>query len=102
GDARALQDHAHEDEERNRDQHFVGHRAEVAVGERSEVGRIEDAEIHAYRAEAERDTGQRKRDREPEHEEADDAKEHQAGEKLADKYRIHLAITPDAPGSGIR
>ena len=41
GDARALQHHAHEDEQRDREQHRVGHHAEDALRQR-----VEEAEVH--------------------------------------------------------
>jgi hypothetical protein len=44
GDLRALQHDAHEDEQRHRDQHLVGHDAEDALREGAEDGEVEDTE----------------------------------------------------------
>ena len=86
---RSLEDNAHEDEERDGDQDLVGHEADIAVGERAEIGWVEDAEPHAHGAEHQRNAGQREGDGKAQHEEADDAEEHRAGENLAQKYWIH-------------
>ena len=59
GDPRALEHHAHEDEQRHRHQRLVGHGAEVAAGQRREDRRVEHAERHAERGEQQGDAGQR-------------------------------------------
>jgi hypothetical protein len=75
---RALQHHAHEDEERHRDQHLVDHVAGVAAGQRAQVRHVEHAELHGDDGEEKRGARQREGHREAQHQKADHAEEHQA------------------------
>jgi hypothetical protein len=91
GDAGAFEHHAHEDEQRHRHQHLVGHGADVAVGERAEVRWIEDAQAHAQGAEDERRAGEAEGDGEAEHQRTDDGEEHHAGQDLSEQDCSHDA-----------
>jgi hypothetical protein len=89
GDLGPLEHHAHEDEERHRDQHLVGHEADVAPCQRTEIGGVEHTQPHAGQPEHQRHAGEGEGHREAQHEEADDAEEHQPGEDLAEEDGIH-------------
>ena len=66
GDAGALEDEAHEDEDRDRHQGLVRHHAEVAGREADQQDRVEVAEQVAEAREQERGAGERESDREAE------------------------------------
>ena len=63
GDARALQHHAHEDEERDGEQHVVGHDAENALRQRAKEREIMTARGRAGGGEEQRHAGKRQRHR---------------------------------------
>ena len=83
GDARALQHHAHEDEERNGEQHVVGHDAVDARRQRREEGNAEMACEDADAEEDQRCTGERERHRKAAHQGRDGADEHDDAEDSA-------------------
>ena len=64
---RALEHHAHEDEQRHRDQHLVDHHAELARRQAGKQMQIEDAE-HGAEQREERRPGEGERDRETQQE----------------------------------
>ena len=70
-DVGALDDVAHEDEQRNRDQHVVRHHRIGALDEQ-----VEDEVAHREVAEEHAERHQRERDREAEHDENDEHPEH--------------------------
>ncbi len=92
GDARLLQHHAHEDEQRDRQQHFVGHDAEDALRQRAENAEVHQAKRVAEPRESQRHPGQRQRDRITGHQRHDDGHDHQNGEGVSQSHQR-------APGS---
>ena len=74
-DVGALDDVAHEHEQRDRDQHVVRHHRIGALDEQ-----VEDQVAHREVAEEHAERHQRERDREPEHDEDDEQGEHQHAE----------------------
>ena len=63
GDLRTLQHHAHEDEQRDRQQHLVGHHPEDALRQRAEQADIHHAGEMADHRERERHAAERERHR---------------------------------------
>jgi hypothetical protein len=80
GQAALLEDGAHQREERNRQQQFVGQDAEdVERQRRHERGR-EPAHVHREEAAAQPECGKREGDREADQQRDDEPREHQRGE----------------------
>jgi hypothetical protein len=61
-----LQHDAHEDEQRDGDQHVVGHDAEDALAQRAEERQVHDAEQPAEEGEQDRHAGKREHHRKAE------------------------------------
>jgi hypothetical protein len=103
GDARALQHHAHEDEQRHRDQHLVGlvHQAEDAVVEGlQEAQRAHHAvadeeallEIRADEGEEQPDAGQRERHRIAAQQQRDGGGEHDQVEMVDEEIHGSASV----------
>ncbi len=82
GNARALEHHAHEDEQRNRQQHIVGHDAEDALRQRAKEREVHHAGQMSGNREGERDAGERERDRIANHQQRAHCDHHGDGEGL--------------------
>ena len=102
GDLRSFEHHPHEHEEWHRHQHLVGHVTNVAVRQRAEVGGIEDPEVHANGAEDQGRPREGEGHREAQQQKADDAYEHEAGEKFSDEDRVHQTASVGCVGSSLR
>jgi hypothetical protein len=91
GDARLLQHHAHEHEQRNRQQHRVCDDAVDAVGQRAENAEAHDAEKMPERGKGERHAGQRQRHWIAGHQRNDDGDDQQDGEGFSERHGTAIA-----------
>ena len=82
GEPAALQDRAHEGEERDRQQQLVGGDAEDALGQRLQQHEVEIAELDGKEAEAQAHRRERERDRIADEQDDDQPREHQRRHQL--------------------
>ncbi len=86
GEAAALQDRAHEGEERNRQQQVVGNDAVEAERQCLQEGRVEVPGGDADQAEEQADRGEREGHRKPDQHEQDHGPEHERGHDAVRKH----------------
>jgi hypothetical protein len=98
GDARFLQHHPHEDEQRYRQHRLVVHDAEDAVRQRVQITHVERAGDHADAGEQECHAAKGEGDRVPGHQSEADADEQQDGHDLTHGSPPALLQANDRPG----
>ncbi len=101
GDARAFEHHTHEDEQRHRQQHRVGHDPEDALRQRAENAEVHEAEYVSEHGEGERHAGQRQRHRIAGEQRRDDRGDHEHAEDFGEQHQRRPGLRrPRFPAAG--